>query len=116
MAAKKRFAPSPQAFFERSVPRVLDIMRARCAELGGRYTVHVEDSGVWTIDFTRAAVVADTVPGADVVIRLTPAQFASLSTGGTELRKLAVSGQAPFEGDAQKLENVSLVLAFLERG
>jgi hypothetical protein len=119
VAAKKKPArppPSPETFFEVACPRVMTIMRATCAELGGRYVVEVEGAGAWTLDFPAATVARGATPGADVIIHLSPAQFASLSTGKVELLKLTNSGQARFEGDRARIENVSLVLAFLERG
>ena len=50
------------------------------------------------------------------LVHLSPAQFASLSTGKVELAKLVADGAARCEGEHARLENVSLVLAFLERG
>jgi alkyl sulfatase BDS1-like metallo-beta-lactamase superfamily hydrolase len=118
VAAKKkaaRAAPTPKQFFEVAVPRVLSIMRATCADLGGKYCVDVDGEGAWTLDFAAAKVVAGRADPADVVVHLTQAQFASLSTGKVELAKLAADGAARVEGDRGKIENVSLVLAFLER-
>ena len=117
MAARKKAkaAPTPQAFFEGAVPRVLRIMRATCADLGGTYVVDVEGER-WTLDFPGAKVVAGASDGADVVMTMNAAQFASLSTGKVELAKLCADGAVVVEGDRTKIENVSLVLAFLERG
>src|SRR3954470_13860329 len=117
MAAKKKakVAPPPKAFFETAVPRVLQIMRATCADLGGSYVVDVEGEA-WTLDFPNAKVTAGKREGADVVMKMNAAQFASLSTGKVELAKLCADGSVHVEGDRQKIENVSLVLAFLERG
>ncbi len=109
-------APEPHTFFERAVPRVLSIMRVTCAELGGRYSVEVAGQGTWTLDFPEARVLPSAVEGADVIVHLSPEQFASLATGKIELRKLVADGAVRADGDASKLENVSLVLAFLERG
>jgi alkyl sulfatase BDS1-like metallo-beta-lactamase superfamily hydrolase len=118
MPAKKktaRAAPSPEVFFGTSLPRVLQMLRAACADLGGRYVVDV-DGKAWTLDYTSATVVAGAAANVDVTVRLSAAQFASLSTSKVELKKLVADGQAPCEGDRAKLENVSFVLAFLERG
>jgi hypothetical protein len=118
MAAKKKAktAPTPQTFFEVSVPRVLNIMRATCADLGGKYVVEVEGAGAWTLDFTKPGVTPGKVDNPDVTIGLSAPQFASLSTGKVELLKLVADGQARCDGDRAKVENISLILAFLERG
>jgi hypothetical protein len=111
-----RAAPTPKQFFEVAVPRVLAIMRATCADLGGKYCVDVDGEGAWTLDFPAARVVPGCVEGSDVVVHLSQAQFASLSTSKVELAKLCADGAARVEGDRGRIENVSLVLAFLERG
>ncbi len=119
MATRKkppRATPTPQAFFESACPRVLQIMRATCAELGGAYCIDVDGAGAWTLDFPSATVTPGRGPAAAVTVHLSPAQFASLSTGKVELAKLVADGAARCEGDRARLENVSLVLAFLERG
>jgi len=114
MATKKkgRSAPDPDTFFLVSCPRVLRAMRGTCQELGGRYGVVVDDRA-FVIDFVTGTV----VPGAgaaDVTVRLTPPQFASLATGRVELRALVRDGLVACDGDAARLENLALVLAFLE--
>jgi len=119
MAARKkapRTAPTPQSFFELACPRVLQIMRATCADLGGAYCIDVEGAGAWTLDFPTTTVKPGRSADAAVTVHLSPAQFASLSTGKVELAKLVADGAARCEGDRARLENVSLVLAFLERG
>lgn len=118
MAAKKKpkkTAVEAKAFFGSMAPRVLSIMRATCAELGGRYAVDVEGQGAWTLDFPTASI----APGnerADVVVRFTPEQFALLSTSRVELKKLVADGIVRCEGDVSRIENISLILAFLDRG
>lgn len=118
MATKQpsRSAPTPRAFFDVACPRVLRTLRATCAALGGRYVVEIHGEGSWTIDFPTASVTPGHTNVADVVIHLSPKQFASLSTGKVELKKLTASGEARFEGNAGKIENIALLLAFLERG
>ena len=106
--------PTPQAFFDGAVPRVLTIMRATCAELGGKHCIVVEGAGEWTLDFPNARVVAGRHQP-DVTVYLAPEQFASLSTSKVELAKLVADGKARYEGDRSRVENVSLILAFLER-
>jgi hypothetical protein len=114
MATKKKQPPEPKVFFERAVPRVLSIMKATCAELGGRYSIEVDGAGAWTLDFVNTKVSQGRVDGADVFIAMTPAQFGSLTSGKVELLKLVSDGAVRCEGDRSKVENVSLVLAFLE--
>lgn len=117
MAAKKRATTppmEPKRFFEVVVPRVLTLMRATCADLGGRYAVDVEGHGAWSLDFPTASVVPGK-EGADVTVFLSRDQFASLSSSKVELAKLVADRAVKCEGDAGKIENVSLVLAFLAR-
>lgn len=113
-AKKKRAIPTPTAFFETLVPRVLRIMEKTCGELGGRYTVDVEGQGAWTLDFTTRAVTKGAAASSDVTLYLDAKQYESLSTGKIELLKLVHNGSVRCEGDQAKVENVSLVLAFLE--
>lgn len=112
----KKTAPTPTHFFEVACPRVLSSMRTLCQERGGRFALVVdgEEGGAWTVDFTSPEVRRGR-EAADVTVTLTPAQFASLSTGKVELRKLVVDGAAPCEGARERLEDLALVLAFLER-
>jgi len=113
MASKKKAPPvDVDAFFSRTVPRLLGAMRALCAERGGRYGV-VVDGRAFTIDFAQAAVVAG-ADNVDVTVTLSAAQFQSLAAG-TELRKLVASGEAALSGDRDRIEDLSLVLAFLAR-
>lgn len=117
MAAKKRaVAPAmePKRFFEVVVPRVLTIMRATCTDLGGRYAVDVAGHGAWSLDFPTASVLPGK-DGADVTLYLSLEQFASLSSSKVELAKLVAEGTVKADGDVGKIENVSLVLAFLAR-
>lgn len=91
-------------------------MRSLLAERGGRFAVVVDgpSGGTWYLDFATAAVSRD--PSAvDVTIQLTLPQFVSLSSGRVELRKLIVDGEVPCEGQRARLEDLSLVLAFLSR-
>lgn len=118
-AAKKRSSPQaldPTAFFEVACPRVLHAMRSLLAERGGRFAVVVEGpgGGTWCLDFAAAAV-SQGPAAADVTIHLTLPQFVSLSSGRVELRKLIVDGEVPCEGQRERLEDLSLVLAFLSR-
>ena len=110
----KQPAIEPKRFFEVVVPRLLTAMRATCADLGGRYAVDVEGHGAWTLDFPAAQVVPGSA-GADVTVFLDVAQFASLSSASVELAKLVADKSVRTEGDASRIENVSLVLAFLAR-
>jgi hypothetical protein len=117
MAAKKKAAAppmEPKRFFEVVVPRVLTIMRATCTDLGGRYGVDVEGHGAWSLDFPTASVLPGK-EGANVTVFLSLDQFASLSSSKVELAKLVADGKVRCEGDVGKIENVSLVLAFLAR-
>jgi hypothetical protein len=118
MAAKKKAAATPpmepKRFFEVIVPRVLTIMRATCTDLGGRYGVEVDGHGAWSLDFPTASVLPGR-DGANVTVFLSLDQFASLSSSKTELAKLVADGKVRAEGDVGKIENVSLVLAFLAR-
>ena len=98
------------------MPRVLSIMRATCKDMGGRYRVDVDGAGSWVLDFPSAAVQPGAGAAADVVVHLSLAQFQSLSTSKVELAKLVADGAAKAEGDVKRIENVSLVWAFLERG
>lgn len=113
---KKRAPIAPKAFFESSVPRVLSIMRATCKDLGGRYRIEVEGHGGWTLDFPTASVQPGEGGVADVTVRLSEAQFQSLTSAKVELAKLVATGAVPCEGDRARIENVSLVLAFLSSG
>lgn len=113
---KKRAPVAPKVFFESSVPRVLSIMRATCQDLGGRYRIEVEGHGAWTLDFPTASVQPGDGPAADVSLRLTEPQFQSLTNAKTELAKLVATGAVPCEGERARIENVSLVLAFLSSG
>lgn len=116
MAAKKKpnkTAIEARAFFATMAPRVLSIMRATCAELGGRYGVDVEGQGSWTLDFPSATI-AEGIERADVTVRFTNEQFGLLSTSRVELKKLVADGVVRCEGDVSRIENVSLVLAFLD--
>lgn len=116
MAAKKKGnAPTPEQFFGSAVPRVLSIMRATCKDLGGRYAIEVEGHGAWTLDFPNAAVQTGRMEPVDVTVTLTPAQFASLTGANVELAKLVRDKTVRTDGDVSKIENVSLVLAFLAR-
>jgi alkyl sulfatase BDS1-like metallo-beta-lactamase superfamily hydrolase len=111
---KKKPAPEPVAFFTSAVPRVLRAMRATCAELGGSYGVTVDDSA-FVIDFASASAnVAADVSATDVAVTMTRAQFESLATGKVELLALVRSGAVASRGDVNRLENLSLILAFLE--
>lgn len=115
---KGKLAPAPRAFFEGAAPRLLSILRTTCAELGGVYVVLVQgdDGGAWTLDFPRAEVRAGAHDGADLVVTLSPDQFAAVATARIELAKLVADGSAPSQGERQRVENLSFVLAFLERG
>ena len=104
----------PKRFFEVVVPRVLTIMRATCTDLGGRYGVDVEGHGAWSLDFPTATVVPGR-EGANATVFLSIEQFGSLSSSKVELAKLVADGKVKAEGDVSKIENVSLVLAFLAR-
>lgn len=114
---KKKPAPEPVAFFTSAVPRVLRAMRATCAELGGSYGVTVDDSA-FVIDFVSASANvandAKDVNATDVAVTMTRAQFESLATGKVELLALVKSGVVASRGDVNRLENLSLILAFLE--
>lgn len=122
MAARKKksgagagAAPiEPKKFFEVIVPRVLTIMRATCTDMGGRYAVEVDGHGAWSLDFPTASVVPGK-EGADVTVSLSRPQFDSLSSSSVELAKLVADGAVKCEGDVKRIENVSLVLAFLAR-
>lgn len=125
MAAKKRSSSSkkagalpPGAFFERACPRVLDVLRTTCKELGGRYVVVVagDAGGAWTLDYQTASVQPGQDVAADLVVTLTLEQFAAVSTGKEELAKLVAEGRAQSSGDRGRIENLSFVLAFLQRG
>jgi hypothetical protein len=124
MAAKKKSTSTkkaplpPRAFFERAVPRILDVMRTTCKELGGKYTIEVagDDGGAWTLDYPTASVHPGADPGADLVVHLSLDQFTAVSTGKEELAKLVVDGRATSTGDKARIENLSFVLAFLQRG
>lgn len=115
MATKKRPAIDPATFLLQACPRVLRAMRATVVELGGRYGV-VVDGAPFLIDFTTQQVAAGSVAGADVVVTMDAARFASLATGRVELRSLVRDGVVGAEGDRTRLENLALILAFLERG
>ena len=114
----KKPPPSPQDFFARAAPRVLTALRTTTAELGGRYVIEVqgEGGGAWTLDFPAAAVRPGKEDGADLVVTLTAEQFAAVSTAKIELAKLVFDGSAPSVGERGRVENLSFVLAFLERG
>jgi hypothetical protein len=116
MASKKRStALTPAAFFSTACPRVLSILRETCSKLGGRYVIHVTDSGSWTVDFPTQTVTAGAADAADLTITCSAAQFESLQSPKVELKKLIASGALKAEGDLARVENVSLVLAFLSR-
>jgi hypothetical protein len=117
MPAKKKAAAAipPETFFATVVPRLLSIMRATCKDMGGRYVIAVDGAGAWTLDFPTAAVQKGAGENVDVTVHLTPEQFASLSSASVELAKLVASKAVRCEGDVGKIENVSLVLAFLSR-
>jgi alkyl sulfatase BDS1-like metallo-beta-lactamase superfamily hydrolase len=85
-------------------------------ERGGRFVVAIDGAGggTWCLDFGAAAV-SKGLSDADVSIRLSLAQFVSLSSGRVELRKLIVDGEVACEGERARLEDLSLVLAFLAR-
>ena len=91
------------------------MMKATCADLGGSYVIHVDGYGVWTLDFPGACVRTGASADAHVVLFLTLAQFEALQNPKTELKKLVTGGAVRCEGDLGKVENVSLVLAFLAR-
>ena len=113
---KKKPAPEPSMFFTGAVPRVLGAMRATAAELGGSYGVVVDDSA-FVIDFPSAsakAVDAAAAAAADVTVTMSRAQFESLATGKVELLALVKSGAVGSHGDVSRLENLSLILAFLD--
>jgi hypothetical protein len=126
MAAAKKKSSSkkgagalpPRTFFEKACPRILDVMRTTCVELGGKYTIEVtgDEGGAWTLDYPAAQVRAGKDAAADLYVTLTPEQFAGVSTGKEELAKLVADGRAPSTGDAKRVENLSFVLAFLQRG
>lgn len=113
---KKRPPIAPRTFFESAVPRVLTVMRATCKDLGGRYCIDVEGHGAWTLDFPTATLKPGRGESVDVTLFLTEPQFQSLTSAKVELAKLVATGAVRCEGDAAKIENISLVLAFLIRG
>ena len=117
-SSSKKQAPSPRAFFEGAAPRLLQMLRTTCAELGGVYVLEVqgEEGGAWTLDFAAAQVRAGRADGADLVVTLTAEQFAAVSTAKIELAKLVADGTAPSTGERARVENLSFVLAFLDRG
>ena len=115
MATKKKTAVAPTAFFHTAVPRVLTLMKATCADLGGSYAIHIDGHGAWTLDFPSACVRDGAAADAQVALFLTLAQFEALQNPKTELKKLVTSGAVRCQGDLGKVENVSLVLAFLAR-
>jgi len=115
--SKKPPPPTPAEFFERSVPRVLTAMASLCKSMGGVYAMVVEgdEGGAWTLDFGQAAVRPGT-EGADLTVTLDLEQFQLLTTARGELRKLIAAGDARAEGgDPEKIENLSMVVAFLQR-
>jgi hypothetical protein len=75
MATKKKKQESVDvdAFFSRTVPRLLHAMRSLCAERGGRFGV-VVDGRALTIDFAAAAV-RDGATDVDLTITLTAPSF-----------------------------------------
>jgi alkyl sulfatase BDS1-like metallo-beta-lactamase superfamily hydrolase len=107
---------APSAFFEAALPRVLSTLRATCKDLGGRYAIEVEGHGAWTLDFPGASVRAGRAADADVTLWLSEPQFQSLTKANVELARVVADGTVRCEGDRAKIENVSLVLAFLSRG
>jgi hypothetical protein len=116
MAAKKKASPpNPDTFFGNAVPRVLSIMRDRCKEMGGTYTIDIEGVGAWTLDFPNATVVKGPDANATFTLHMTLDQFGSLTSASVELAKLVADKKVRLDGDASKIENVSLVLAFLAR-
>jgi len=115
MATKKKTVIDPATFLLQACPRVLRAMRSTVTELGGRYGV-VVDGAPYLIDFTTQQVTSGDVAGADVVVTMDAARFGSLATGKVELRSLVRDGVVGASGDASKLENLALILAFLERG
>ena len=102
-------------FFGQMCPRLISAMRAQLAEMGGRYviTVEGESGGTWTLDYDAGTAVGRADAGAALSLTMSDAQFASLAKPQTELRKLVSSGQVTAEGDLDKVENLSLQLAFL---
>jgi hypothetical protein len=115
MATKKKPAVDPATFLLQACPRVLRAMRSTVTELGGRYGV-VVDGTPYLIDFTTQQVTSGSTAGADVVVTMDAARFGSLATGRVELRSLVRDGVVKADGDVSKLENLALILAFLERG
>lgn len=113
---KKAPPPSPTEFFEVAAPRVLRAMASLCASMGGSYAITVEGDGggTWTLDFDEASVRSGG-DGADLTVTLGLEQFGELSSAKGELRKLVKGGSAVCAGDDGKLENLSMVLAFLQR-
>ena len=116
-ARKQTQAPAPEQFFSQLCPPLLRSMRSLCAEMGGSYAIVVEGAGggAWTLDFAGAEVRAGG-DGANVTLTMSPERFASLSSARVELRKLVADGEVSCEGDPGRLENLSFVLAFLQRG
>lgn len=115
--SKKPPPPTPAEFFETSVPRVLTAMRSLCQTMGGTYAMVIEGDGggAWTLDFDDAVVRAG-AESADLTVTLGPDEFAELTTAKGELRKLIAAGDARAEGgDPEKIENLSMIVAFLRR-
>ena len=110
---KKKPSLSPAEFFGQAVPLLLSRVRALCADRGGRFCVIVEGEGEWLLDFNDASV----TPGrgeADLVLTLDADRFATLSGAKVELRKLVVDGDVQVEGDRDRIEDLSFILAFLQ--
>jgi hypothetical protein len=113
---KKAPPPPPKEFFEVAAPRVLTAMSSLCASMGGSYAfvVEGEGGGAWTLDFTDASV-REGSDGADLTVTLPIEDFPVLATAKGELRKLVADGTAACEGEKDRLENLSMVVAFLQR-
>jgi hypothetical protein len=113
---KKKPAPTPTQFFTQMCPPLLTSMRTLCQEKGGVFAIVVdaEDGGTWSLDFGEASV-REGGEGADVTITMTGEQFGSLTGAKVELRKLVADGDVACEGDRDRIEDLALVLAFLQR-
>lgn len=119
MASRKGSKKQVRAdrFFAAVCPRLMTAMQEKLAELGGRYVVVVEGEGggAWTLDFGTGAV-SEGAGAADLKLELTAEQFTSLASPKVELRKLVSDGTVKSEGDTDRVENLSLLFAFLNAG
>jgi hypothetical protein len=103
----------PAAFFGEAVPMLLSRMRAMCQDRGGKFAVVVDGAGAWTLDFEKAEV-REGEEEADVRLSMDEETFGSLSQAKVELRKLVVDGAVTCEGEKDRVEDLSLILAFLQ--